>query len=263
MYPLLPGDPRLGLWWEEVWLTTEDGEKLHCWLLANKATGLRRGPTVLFFQENAGNIAHRLPNAVRMIEQLACNLLLVSYRGFGRSSGSPSERGLVLDAAAALEYVRGRSELDPGRVVLFGRSLGGAVAAALAAGPGEGKVKAVVLENTFSSIPDMAGQLLPLLGALVGPGKPLNFLVRDKWATLARVAHIGAPVLFVSSGQDEMVPQKQLRALYAARGAAGGKTSVWLELPRASHMDAWQVGGAEYWQGLRQFMTRHGGLMDD
>ena len=263
MYPLLPGDPRLSLWWEEVWLTTADGERLHAWLLANKALGLRKGPTVLFFQENAGNIAHRLPNAHRLIEQLACNVLLVSYRGFGRSSGSPSERGLVQDAQAALDYVRGRSELDPGRVVLFGRSLGGAVAAALAAGPGEGKVKAVVLENTFSSIPAMAGQLMPLLGALVGPGKPLNFFVRDKWETLGRVAHIGAPVLFVSSGRDEMVPQSQMRALLAARQAVAGRTSVWLELPRATHMDAWQVGGTEYWDGLRQFMSRHGGLTDE
>jgi fermentation-respiration switch protein FrsA (DUF1100 family) len=256
VYPLLPDDPRLGLASEELWLRASDGVKLHAWLLSPKATGLLRGPTLLFFQENAGNIAHRLPNVKLLVNQLACNVLLLSYRGFGRSEGRPSEAGLLLDAQAALEHVRGRPELDASRVVLFGRSLGGAVAAALAAATPDGAA-AVVLENTFTSIPEMAGVLMPALGALVGPGKPLRALVLDKWATLERIARIRAPVLLISSGRDEMVPPAHMRRLYAARTAAQ-LPSEWLELPHASHMDAWQAGGEAYWGGLRRFLDKQG-----
>ena len=150
-----------------------------------------------------------------------------------------------------------RSDLDRGKLVAFGRSLGGAVAAALAAS-NPGKLRAVVLENTFTSIPDMAGCLLPLLAKLVGPGAPLNFLVRDTWRTASRVAHIAAPLLLVCSGRDEMVPPAQMRTL---RSLASPR-AVWLELPEATHMDAWAVGGALYWGGLLSFL-RANGCYDD
>ena len=139
----------------------------------------------------------------------------------------------------------------------FGRSLGGAVAAALAAS-NPGKLRAVVLENTFTSIPEMAGCLMPFLAKLVGPGAPLNFLVRDTWRTSERVAHIAAPLLLVSSGRDEMVPQAQMRRL---RSLASPR-AVWLELPEATHMDTWAVGGAVYWGGLGSFLRANGCYAD-
>jgi fermentation-respiration switch protein FrsA (DUF1100 family) len=188
------------------------------------------------------------------VDELACNVLLLSYRGFGKSEGSPSEAGLQLDALAALDWVRSRKALDRSRVFLFGRSLGGAVAAALAASR-PGAVAGVILENTFTSINAMAGSLLSLLGSLVGPGKPLAFLVQDSWRTVDRVGGISAPVLFVCSLRDEMVPPSQMRELWARRNAAA--RCEWLELPRASHMDAWAVGGVAYWDGLRSFVRRN------
>jgi hypothetical protein len=142
-----------------------------------------------------------------------------------------------------------RSDLDRGKLVAFGRSLGGAVAAALAAS-NPGALRAVVLENTFTSIPDMAGCLLPLLAKLVGPGAPLNFLVRDTWRTASRIGKIAAPLLLICSGRDEMVPPAQMRRL---RDLASPR-AVWLELPQATHMDAWAVGGALYWGGLLSFL---------
>lgn len=151
-----------------------------------------------------------------------------------------------------------RSDLDRGKLVAFGRSLGGAVAAALAAA-NPGALRAVVLENTFTSIPDMAGCLMPLLAKLVGPGAPFTFLVRDTWRTATRVAHIAAPLLFICSGRDEMVPPKQMRRLY---DLAASPRAVWLELPQATHMDAWAVGGALYWGGMRSFL-RDNGCYDD
>ena len=127
------------------------------------------------------------------------------------------------------------------------------MAAALAAS-NPGKLRAVVLENTFTSIPDMAGCLLPFLARLVGPGAPLNFLVRDTWRTASRVAHIAAPLLLVCSGRDEMVPPAQMRRLHAL----APPRAVWLELPEATHMDAWAVGGALYWGGLLSFLRANG-----
>ena len=127
------------------------------------------------------------------------------------------------------------------------------MAAALAAA-NPGKLRAVVLENTFTSIPEMAGCLLPFLAKLVGPGAPLNFLVRDTWRTSERVAHIAAPLLLVSSGRDEMVPQAQMRRLRAL----APPRAVWLELPEATHMDAWAVGGALYWGGMQSFLRANG-----
>ena len=127
------------------------------------------------------------------------------------------------------------------------------MAAALAAS-NPGKLRAVVLENTFTSIPDMAGCLLPFLARLVGPGAPLNFLVRDTWRTATRVGQIVAPLLLICSGRDEMVPPAQMRRL---RTLSPPRT-VWLELPEASHMDAWAVGGALYWGGLLSFLRANG-----
>ena len=178
-------------------------------------------------------------------------------RSYGRSDGSPSEAGLQRDAQAALDYLNTRTDLDRGRLVAIGRSLGGAVAAALAAA-NPGALRAVVLENTFTSIPDMAGCLLPLLARLVGPGAPLNFLVKDTWCTESRVGAIAAPLLLICSGRDEMVPPAQMRALRAAASAAGKARVTWLELPEAHHMDAWHVGGAEYWGPFAEFLRANG-----
>ncbi len=175
-------------------------------------------------------------------------------RSYGKSDGSPSERGLQMDAQAALDYLQTRADIDRTRIVAFGRSLGGAVAAALAvANPGA--LRAVVLENTFTSIPDMAGCLMPLLAKLVGTGAPLNFLVRDRWHTASRIAAIAAPLLFICSGLDEMVPPAQMREL---RAAATSPRTAWLELPAAHHMDAWAVGGTAYWGGFSDFLRANG-----
>ena len=127
------------------------------------------------------------------------------------------------------------------------------MAAALAAS-NPGKLRAVVLENTFTSIPDMAGCLLPFLARLVGPGAPLNFLVRDTWRTASRIGKIVAPLLLVCSGRDEMVPPAQMRRLQAL----APPRAVWLELPDATHMDAWAVGGALYWGGMLSFLRANG-----
>ncbi|URD82649.1 Prolyl oligopeptidase family [Musa troglodytarum] len=91
----------------------------------------RIGPTILFFQENAGNIAHRLEFVRIMMQRLQCNVFMLSYRGYGESDGHPSQHGIIMDSQAALDHLTQRKDIDTSRIVVFGRSLGGAVGAVL------------------------------------------------------------------------------------------------------------------------------------
>ena len=169
-----------------MWLTAGDGVKLHAWLLKPPGASAASAPApplpvVLFFQENAGNMAMRLPFLRALIRALGCAVLAPSYRGYGLSEGAPSEAGLRLDAQAAVDHAFSRADLDPARVALFGRSLGGAVALATAAANRERGLAGVVVENTFLSIEAVAPALLPVLRPFLGPGKPLGRLLRSKW----------------------------------------------------------------------------------
>ncbi|XP_061338757.1 alpha/beta hydrolase domain-containing protein WAV2-like isoform X2 [Gastrolobium bilobum] len=192
--PVLPGltksyaftPARLRLNYEDVWLTSSDGVRLHAWFI--KLFPHCQGPTILFFQENAGNIAHRLEMMRIMLQQLQCNVFMLSYRGYGASDGFPSQHGITKDAQAALDHLCQRSDIDTSRIVVFGRSLGGAVGAVLTKNNPD-KVAALILENTFTSILDMAGVLLPFLKWFIGGSctngpKLLNFLVRSPWSTI-------------------------------------------------------------------------------
>uniref|UniRef100_A0A1D1XTA3 Protein bem46 n=1 Tax=Anthurium amnicola TaxID=1678845 RepID=A0A1D1XTA3_9ARAE len=183
-YPFTPA--RLRLDYEDVWLRAADGVRLHAWFV--KHSPERAGPTILFFQENAGNIAHRLEFICIMLQRLHCNVFMLSYRGYGASDGFPSQHGIMKDAQAALDHLLRRTDIDTSRIVVFGRSLGGAVGSVLAKNNPD-KVSALILENTFTSILDMAGVALPFLKWFVGGSgskgpKILNFLVRSPWSTI-------------------------------------------------------------------------------
>ncbi|XAR67122.1 hypothetical protein NMG60_11013563 [Bertholletia excelsa] len=183
-YPITPA--RLRLVYEDVWLRSSDGVRLHAWFI--KLLPDCRGPTILFFQENAGNIAHRLEMIRIMLHRLQCNVFMLSYRGYGASDGYPSQAGITRDAQAALDHLVQRTDIDTSRIVVFGRSLGGAVGSVLTKNNPE-KVAALILENTFTSILDMAGVLLPFLKWFIGGSgskslKVLNFVVRSPWSTI-------------------------------------------------------------------------------
>lgn len=108
------------------------------------------------FHGNAGNIGYRLPIAKVLVNELRCNVLMLQYRGYGLSSGNPSEKGINIDAQAALDYIRDRRELRGTRLVLYGQSLGGAVCVNLAAkNKRRGDIAGVILENTFTSMRKM------------------------------------------------------------------------------------------------------------
>ena len=120
-----------GMDYEDVYITTKDKVKLHAWFVkANASPRLCR--TLIFFHENAGNIGSRLPNIEILVKRLNTNVLILAYRGYGNSEGTPSEEGLKLDAEATLEYALNKEDINNDRIFVFGRSLGGAVAAQLA-----------------------------------------------------------------------------------------------------------------------------------
>jgi len=228
---------RAGLAYEDVWLQTEDGLRLHAWWVpAEPARG-----TVLFFHGNAGNISHRLPS-LQTFHRLGFNTLIFDYRGYGQSEGRPSERGTYLDAEAAWRHLVQDRGIGPDRVVLFGRSLGGAVAAGLAE---RHTPAALILESTFTSVPALAAEMYPFL--------PVRWLARIRYDTLDRLSRIDAPVLVVHSRGDDLIPFRHGQQLWeAARGP-----KEFLEIS-GSHNDGFWTSGTRYEQGVGGFLDRHG-----
>ena len=107
------------------------------------------------FHGNAGNIGHRVPIAIKLQEDLGCNVLMLEYRGYGLSTGTPDEHGLMLDAQTGLDYIRNRADIRDSMIVIYGQSLGGAVSIQLVAknqDKGKGKIAGLILENTFTSM---------------------------------------------------------------------------------------------------------------
>jgi len=193
-----PGD--IGLNYENVSLTTPDKETLHGWYVpAADAAGV-----VLFFHGNAGNISHRL-DSIEIFHQLGLDVLIIDYRGYGESTGSPGEAGTYTDAQTAWDYLVGERGIAPGRIVVFGRSLGGAVASWLAA---RTTPAAVILESCFTSGPDMAARLYPFL--------PARLITRLKYPVREYVTHISSPLLVVHSQQDEIIPFDMGETIFAA-----------------------------------------------
>ncbi|KAK6784510.1 hypothetical protein RDI58_017965 [Solanum bulbocastanum] len=252
-YPITPA--RLRLLYEDVWLRSSDGVRLHAWFI--KLFPDCRGPTIIFFQENAGNIAHRLEMVRIMLQRLQCNVFMLSYRGYGASDGYPSQHGITKDAQAALDHLVQRTDIDTSRIVVFGRSLGGAVGTVLTKNNPD-KVAGLILENTFTSILDMAGVLLPFLKWVIGGSgskgfKLLNFVVRSPWNTIDVIGEIRQPILFLSGLQDEMVPPFHMQMLYA-KAAARNRQCLFVEFPSGMHMDTWLAGGDHYWRAIQKYL---------
>lgn len=142
---------------EELFITTPDGEKLSAFLLKPKwrkdLDYDSHKTTVMMFHGNAGNIGHRIPVAGCLQLAVPCNIFMLEYRGYGLSTGTPHEKGINVDAQTALDYLRQRKDLAGGNIVLYGQSLGGAVAVQLASqNLHVGDIKAIILENTFTSM---------------------------------------------------------------------------------------------------------------
>ncbi len=223
---------RIGLQFEEVTLPLENGRELGAWFVpAREARG-----TLLFCHGNAGNISHRL-ESIREFHGHGLNVFIFDYEGYGRSTGTPSEAALYRDAEAAWRHLIEARGVAPAEIVLFGRSLGGGVAAWLGA-----RVQAagLIVESAFTSVPDMARELYPWLA--------LRFLVRNKVDALAAVRGARCPVLVAHSREDEIVPFAHGQRIFAA----APEPKEFLEL-RGDHNSGFLVTGQEYSAGLGRF----------
>jgi fermentation-respiration switch protein FrsA (DUF1100 family) len=192
-----------GLDYETVALTTKDGISLNGWFVPVK----QPRATVLFFHGNAGNISHRL-ETLELLHELGLAVFIFDYRGYGMSEGKPTEEGLYRDAEAAWEYLTVSRGIPAHEILLFGRSLGGAIAAYLA---NRHVAMGLVLESTFTSIPELAAQHYPWL--------PVRDMVRYRYDTGSRLPQVEMPVLIIHSPDDEIIPFTHSQALYdLARG---------------------------------------------
>ncbi len=189
---------------QEVAFDTADGLRLAGWFVP--PVGEPRGLTVLVLNGNGGNRAHRAPLAAAL-SRAGLAVLLFDYRGYGGNPGTPTETGLLADARAARAYLAARPDVDPGRLVYLGESLGTAVAVALAV---EQPPLALVLRSPFTSLVDLGRRHYPAL--------PVGLLLRDRYPSLARIGRAAAPLLVVAGERDRLVPVAQSRRLYEAAG---------------------------------------------
>jgi len=222
-----------GLVYEDVRIRTDDGETLAAWLIQSPAP---RG-TVMLFHGNAGNISHRIEYA-KMFHGLGYSTLLVDYRGYGASSGSPSEEGTYRDAEASWRWLIETRGVKPSDIVIFGESLGGGIATWLAA---KHMPHALVLASTFTSATDLASQIYPFL--------PVRLISRYRYESLERVSKISVPVFVAHSPQDEIIPYAHGRRLFdAAR-----EPKTFLEM-RGGHNEGFVFAREEWVKALRVFL---------
>ena len=200
-YLASPAD--IGLPFAALTVATSDGETLDGWHVPAKPGSKARG-LVLIFHGNAGNIGHRL-DYLGMFHAMGFATLIIDYRGYGKSSGKPSEAGTYLDAGAAWRHATHALGFKPQRIVVFGESLGGAVAAQLAATHRPG---ALVLISTFSSVPDLGAEIYPWL--------PIRLLANIGYNSLERLAQIDCPLLVIHSRDDDIIPYSHGWRLFEA-----------------------------------------------
>lgn len=227
----------VGLEYQELWLETDDGERLHGWWLPRPDARA----TLLFHHGNAGNISHRL-DSLLLFHQLELNVLIFDYRGYGQSSGRPSEAGVYADARAAWNWLVDDKQIPPDRIVLFGRSMGGAIAAQLAS---EVNAGAMILESTFSSVPDVAAEIYWWL--------PVRWLARIRFPTIEHVVASDIPLLVVHSRDDEIIAFAHAERIVAA--VAEGRAEL-LEI-QGDHNTGFLRSGERYLAGLSAFLERH------
>ncbi|RAK71736.1 alpha/beta hydrolase [Aspergillus fijiensis CBS 313.89] len=230
--------------YEELHLPTPDGETLHALFIRPTRKRIAQDLTVLMFHGNAGNIGHRIPIAKILQEILGCNVLMLEYRGYGLSTGTPDEAGLKVDAQTGLDYLRQRAETKDSQIVVYGQSLGGAVAIDLVAkNQDKGAIAGLILENTFLSIRKLIPTVFP-------PARYLARLCHQYWTSeevLPKITKV--PILFLSGLKDEIVPPSNMTQLFAV---CKSSRKVWRTLPNGGHNDS--VAEPGYFEHIHSFV---------
>jgi len=227
----------VGIDYEAVNFGTDGGQQLSGWFVPG--TGSTE-VTWLWFHGNGGNIGHRVEEIAQIHQRLGVNLFIFDYRGYGKSEGRASEQSTYHDARAALQYLRRRSEVDPEKVVYFGRSLGAAISVELAV---EHPPMGMILVAPFASLGDMAKIAYPQI--------PFAYwLAGNRYNSLARINRVTVPSIIIHGERDEIVPISQGHKLYQA----ANQPKQFLGLPAAGHNDTNIAGGGIYWDTLTEFL---------
>ncbi len=235
-YPQGLWDVRETLGAQDVWLQTSDDVQLHGWHVATD--GESKWMT-LYLHGNAGNITHRADHLVAICEA-GSEILIIDYRGYGKSDGSPTEAGMYRDAEAAYQYLLEQG-YEADRVLIHGESLGTAAAVDLAA---RKACAGVILEAPFPSARAVAQTVLPFIGPLVTSGLE----------TASKIKQVEAPVLIMHGDRDEVIAYRLGREVFET---ANMPKELWT-VEGAGHNNIVQVGGRRYVEKLREFYAAIG-----
>jgi hypothetical protein len=219
---------------EDVWFESSDGTRIFGWFLPHPSPKM----TILYCHGNAGNLAYHAVYAAQIREELGASVFIFDYRGYGRSEGKPFEKGIVEDGLAAQRWLAERMGIESKDIVVWGRSLGGGVAVAVAA---QQDARALVLENTFSSAVDVAaGKYIWL---------PVRFLMRNRYDCVASIGNYKGPVIQSHGALDRIVPIKYGRRLFDAIPSTQKR---FLELPDTGHN---HQPSDDYYSEIRDFLA--------
>ena len=230
---------------KDCFFPTSDGLRLHGWYctpVCKAGAAFETVPSqmvLLWFHGNAGNITYRY-DMIRMLITIPSDVFIIDYRGYGKSEGSPTERGLYLDAQAAWDFLTNELSIPPERIIIFGKSVGGVPAIDLAA-----RVRAagLIVQSSFSSAKDMVREIMPLFPAL---------FLHTKMNSVDRIKGVDCPKLFIHSRTDEVVPFKLGVRLFEA----APEPKEFFEVAGASHNSTYLTGGRPYFEAFRRFVER-------
>ena len=236
---------RKGAECEDVFIETSDGVRLHGWFLravgtVDKGEAAPERATILFLHGNAGNVSHTW-SYLRGLSRLPADVFAIDYRGFGRSEGSPSEKGIYLDAEAAYRYLTESRGVPPSQIIVYGKSLGGGPACEIAS---RFECGGLVLQSTFTSAPEMSGRVVPLV--------PLGWAMAASFDNEDKLPRVKVPVLIIHSRPDKVVPYRMGERLFAA----AREPKEFIRLERSPHNDLAPDEAALVFEKLREFYKR-------
>jgi uncharacterized protein len=235
------GTPKdIGLAYEQVKLTTQDNLAISAWFVpATSKDAIGKG-VILFCHGNAGNIGDRTAY-LPIFHSLGLSVLLFDYQGFGSSQGTPTEAGTYADVESAWQYLSQVRQIPPSKIVIYGESLGGAVATYMAEKQRSG---GLILASTFTSITDRAAELYPFL--------PIRLISKYSYNSIARMPNIKSPVLVIHSPQDEIIPFAHGEALYKA----ANEPKMFVKI-KGDHNGGFLDAQEIYSAGLEKFVKQH------
>lgn len=233
--------------YDEVNYCTVDGAEISGWFVRQPPATFDHARTLIYFHGTDKNASFRLKKVIGFYEQCNCNVLLLSYRGYGRSTGKPNERGFRIDAESAYDYLRSRGDVDVspgGNLWVYGESLGGAVAIYFS-NVYQSCINALILENTFTSLLDMIKLEFPILGVF-------RYLSRNRWQSKKRIGALRIPLLFLSGLRDSYIPPHMMKTMHSL--ATQSPLKEFVEFEMGTHNGTWTRDG--FYDAIARFMDR-------